>query len=124
MGPNGLAFSPDESKLYITNTGIEKEQAPVMWVFDVQEDGSLSNKTLFHDFSENEGPGCPDGIEVDKDGNIYVSGPVGVYVFAADATLLGTIETGQIISNMRIGGEDDSTLFLTSSMFLYSLPLY
>ena len=120
-GPNGLAFSPDESKLYVANTG--EQQSPAIWAYDVEADGSISHKRLLYDFSHIEGPGGPDGLKVDGKGNVWATGPGGVYVIDEDGIVLGTIKTGQIVSNVAFGGSDGKTLFMTSDMFLYSLPL-
>jgi gluconolactonase len=85
--PNGLAFSPDGRLLYVTDVDADR---PAWWVFDVREDGSLANGRVFADarpFTQDR-PGGPDGLKVDRAGNLFAAGPGGVYVFAPDGALL------------------------------------
>jgi len=119
--PNGIAFSPDEKKLYISNA----DRADAVWMaFDVRPDGSIENgKVLFNAtaFAQTK-PGAPDGMKVDKHGIIFGAGPGGVYVIAPDGTHLGTIDLGAPTGNVA-WGEDGSSLFVTSSRSVYRLKL-
>lgn len=110
--PNGLGFSPDEKTLYVAQSDPKK----AIWMaFPVQEDGTLGKGRLFYDATAEVGkrPGLPDGLSVDKLGNLWASGPGGIYVFSPEGTLLGRILTGERTSNCCFG-EDGSTLFVTA----------
>ncbi len=114
--PNGLCFSPDESLLYINDT-------PKAWikVYDVGSDGSLSNGRMFF---EGVGTGdlehgIPDGMKCDEEGNIWVTGPGGVWVISAGGEHLGTIKVPENTGNLTWGGPDWNWLFVPSSTSLY-----
>lgn len=118
--PNGIAFSPDEKTLYVSNSG-----RPLVWMaYDVQPDGSIANSRVFYDATEWAGkrPGSCDGLKVDQDGNLFATGPGGVWVLAPDGTYLGTILTGQATSNCAFG-DDGSTLYITADMYLLRIRL-
>ena len=113
--PNGIAFSPDEKKLYVSNS--DGPNKAIWMVFDLQPDGSYDNGKVFFDASDwaKAGKkGNPDGMKVDKDGNLWATGPGGLHVFAPDGTHLGTInpDSGDPISNCA-WGDDGSTLYMT-----------
>ena len=115
--PNGLAFSPDEKKLYIASSRPEK-----FWmVYDVEPDGSLKNGKKFFDATSIPGDGVPDGMKVDRSGNIYATGPAGIMVFTAEAKLLGTIELPEIPANLNWGDADGKVLYITARTSLYRL---
>jgi gluconolactonase len=119
--PNGIAFSPDEKKLYVANSG----KPPVWMVYDVKEDGSIANGKVFFDATElrKQGKrGGQDGLKVNKDGNLFATGPGGVLVFAPDGTHLGTIETGQRTANCCFG-DDGKTLYITADHTLCRIKL-
>ncbi|MEI8212241.1 MAG: SMP-30/gluconolactonase/LRE family protein [Planctomycetota bacterium] len=110
--PNGLGFSPDEKTLYVAQSDPKK----ATWTaFPVKEDGTLGSGKLFFDATEEVGkrPGLPDGLSVDTQGNLWASGPGGIYVFNNQGVLLGRINTGERTSNCCFG-EDGSTLFVTA----------
>jgi gluconolactonase len=114
--PNGLCFSPDESLLYINDT-------PKAWikVYDVGSDGSLSNGRMFFEgigTGEIE-KGIPDGMKCDEQGNIWVTGPGGIWVISSDAEHLGTINIPENTGNLTWGGPDWNWLFVPSSTSLY-----
>lgn len=119
--PNGIEFSPDEKTLYVANSSSEQ---PVWMAYDVTEDGNLSNGRVFHDAGEFTGvePGSQDGMVVDAEGNIYATGPGGVWVFSPDGTVLGKIKTNKPTANCTIG-QGGKTLFITASDQLLSIPL-
>ena len=114
--PNGLAFSPDEKTLYVAQS--DPDRAVIM-AYPVQKDGSLGKGRVFHDATADAKTmrGLPDGLRVDKSGNLFATGPGGVRVIAPDGTLLGRIDTGQATANCAFG-EDGSTLFLTADGYL------
>ena len=115
--PNGIAFSPDHKTLYVAQSDPE---AALWKSFPVKEDGTLGEGKLFYDATENfkKGlPGLPDGLKVDSHGNIWATGPGGVYVFAPGGTLLGRISTGEKTANCG-WGNDGRTLYITADMYL------
>jgi gluconolactonase len=119
-GPNGIDFSPDERFLYVTNWDPEKK---VVMRYEVGVDGRLSNGKVFFDMTKAEGEEALDGIEVDEEGHLFVSGPGGIWVLAEDGRHLGTIRTPRLPANFAWGGEDGKSLYLTARSTLYRLPL-
>ena len=115
--PNGLAFSPDESVLYVADT-------PRMHIrrFDVAPDGSLSGGEIFT-LSVGEGAGAPDGLKVDTQGNVYCCGPGGVHVYDPLGSCLGVIQTPAFCANFTWGDDDFLTFYMTSSNHLYRVPV-
>ena len=115
--PNGLAFSPDERTLYVTQSDSLK---PVINAYPVMTDGSLGKGKLFFDgktvpklrYKE-----VPDGIKTDSQGNCWMAGPGGLLIISPAGKLLGRIDTGEVISNCA-WGDDGHTLYIASSMFL------
>jgi gluconolactonase len=117
--PNGIAFSPDEKKLYVADS------ARALWfVFDVKQDGTLSpGRVLFDGTEESKGrPGVADSLKVDAFGNIYAAAPGGLFIIAPDGTLLGRFDLGTATGNCA-WGEDGSTLFITSDTRVYRVRL-
>lgn len=119
--PNGIELSPDEKTLYVANSSGEN---PVWMEYDVTEEGNLANGRIFHDATEFSGidPGSQDGMDVDAEGNIYATGPGGVWIFSADGTVLGKIKTNKPTANCTIG-QGGKTLFITADDQLLSIPL-
>ncbi len=117
--PNGIALSPDEKKLYVTESASDRA---AWFVFDVQADGTIANGRKFFDAASfiKTRKGAPDGLKIDKDGNIFSAGPEGIYVFAPDGTHLGTLETGVPTGNCN-WGEDGSSLFITANTAIYRI---
>jgi gluconolactonase len=115
--PNGLCFSPDESLLYINDT-----PGAHIRVFDVATDGSISNGRMF---AENIGEydlekgGLVDGMKCDEQGNIWVTGPEGVWVFSAEGEHLGVVEIPESVGNVTFGGPDWNWLFVPATTSLY-----
>jgi gluconolactonase len=114
--PNGLAFSPDEKYLYIDDSA-----SKTYWRFDVQPDGSLANKTLLIDMSSSKEAGVPDGMKIDRNGNIYGAGPGGVWVLTPDGKHLGTIRPPENPANLAWGDADGKTLYFTAVTGIYRL---
>jgi gluconolactonase len=111
--PNGIAFSPDEKTLYIANSDPAK---PIWVAFPVKADGTLGQgKTFFDstDWVKEKKKGLPDGMKVDKDGNVFATGPGGLHVFTPDGTHLGTIATGVATANCN-WGDDGSVLYIAA----------
>jgi gluconolactonase len=112
--PNGLAFSPDESVLYIDDSAHKHIRA-----FDVRPDGSLANGRILLDMAS-EDPGVPDGLKVDVRGNVFCTGPGGVWVCRPDGKPLGRIVLPELPANLA-WGEDGSVLYLTARTSVYRL---
>lgn len=119
--PNGIAFSPDEKTLYVAQSD---PNAPIWMAFDVQDDGTISNGRVLLDGTEllKKSKGLPDGLKCDKQGNLFATGPGGVLVISPDGKHLGTISTGEKISNCAFG-DDGKTLYMTSDMYLCRIRL-
>jgi len=112
--PNGLAFSPDESLLYIDDSAQKHIRA-----FNVRPDGALADSRILLDMAS-EDPGVPDGLKVDLAGNVFCTGPGGVWVCRADGALLGRIVLPELPANLA-WGEDGSALFSTARTSVYRL---
>lgn len=118
-GPNGLAFSPDEKSLYLANWD---EKRKVVWRYDVRPDGALANGRLFYDMTSVAGPIALDGLKVDREGNLYVSGPGGLWILSAAGKHLGTVRLPELAANFA-WGDDGRTLYLTARTGLYRMRL-
>ena len=112
--PNGIELSPDEKTLYIANSDFA---APVWKSFPIQADGTLGKGKLFVDGSkwvQEKRPGLPDGMKVDTAGNLWATGPGGVWVFSPKGEVLGNIDTGTNTANCAFG-DDGSTLYIAAN---------
>ncbi len=118
-GPNGIAFSPDEKYLYVGNWDPEKK---IIMRYEVGADATLSNGKLFFDMTRAHGDDAIDGVKVDTQGNLYVSGPGGLWIISAEAKHLGTIIAPKHPHNLA-WGDDGKTLYLTAQGSLYRMPL-
>ena len=119
--PNGIAFSPDEKTLYVSD--VDPKRAA--WLaYDVKEDGTVTNGRVFFDATRwRKDPFFgPDGMKIDRYGNLFGARPGGISVFAPDGTHLGSIETGAPTSNMA-WGDDGSTLYVTGGSSIYRIQL-
>ena len=123
-GPNGIAFSPDEKYLYVTNWDIRDiHHTKTLWRYDVQQDGTLKNGKIFFDWNLTEDDEALDGMKVDKEGNLFVSAPGGVWILSSEGKLLGKITTPERAANMAWGGEDGKTLYMTAHSSLYKMRI-
>jgi gluconolactonase len=118
-GPNGIAFSLDEKYLYVGNWDPEKK---IVMRYEVAADASLSNGKVFFDMTAAAGEDAIDGIKVDRQGNLYVSGPGGLWIISPDGKHLGTIIPPKHPHNMA-WGDDGRTLYMTARDGLYRMPL-
>ena len=114
--PNGIAFSLDEKTLYVANS----DSAKAVWMaFEVKADGTLGDGRVFHDATKWMGkkPGSPDGMKIDAKGNLFATGPGGVWIFTPDGTHLGNIDPGVPTANCAFG-EDGSVLYLAANNWI------
>ena len=115
--PNGLAFSPDGKRFYVDDS--EKRN---IWVYDVTAHGTLGKGRIFGEEPGGEDEGVPDGIKVDQNGNIFVTGPKGIWVWDPQGHHLGTIVVPEQPANLTWGDKDHSTLYITATTSVYRLP--
>jgi gluconolactonase len=120
IGPNGIAFSPDEKYLYVGDWDPKKK---IVMRYEVAPNGTLKNGTIFYDMTSADGEDAIDGIKVDQQGNLYVSGPGGLWILSPDSKHLGTIKTSMHPHNFAWGDEDGKTLYLCARSGLYRMKL-
>jgi len=118
MQPNGLAFSPDGKHFYV-----DDDDKRNIHVYDVAPDGSLTNGRIFGEELGGKHEGVPDGIKVDKDGNLFVTGPKGIWVWDAKGNHLGTIAMPEQPANLTWGDKDYKTLYVTATTSVYRLKM-
>ena len=117
--PNGIAFSPDERTLYVANSDAENK---VWMAYVVRDDGTLGTGRVFFDINDQNETGAADGLKVDVDGNLFATGPGGVWIFDANGKHLGTIKPDEVPANVA-WGDDGSTLYMTARTGLYRIRL-
>ncbi len=111
-----MAFSPDGKHFYV-----DDDETRDIRVFDVAPDGTLSNGRVFGKEPGGKGEGVPDGIKVDKSGNLFVTGPKGIWVWDANGNHLGTIVMPEQPANLTWGDKDYRTLYITATTSVYRL---
>jgi gluconolactonase len=117
--PNGIAFSPDEQSLYVANSDENKK----IWMrYDVAQDGTVSNGIVFADVTGRTDPGLPDGMKVDSEGNVYATGPRGIWIFSPEGNHLGIIQPSETPANCN-WGDDGRTLYITAQTSPYRIRL-
>ena len=116
--PNGIALSPDEATLYVANSDPEQK---VWMAYDLGAEG-VTNPRVFFDVNDQTAEGAADGLKVDDAGNLFATGPGGVWVIAPDGTHLGTIMPDEVPANVA-WGDDGSTLYMTARTGLYRIRL-
>jgi gluconolactonase len=119
-GPNGLAFSPDERYLYVDNWD---EKRKIIMRYEVNSDGALANGKLFFDMTSAPGEDALDGLKIDQKGNLYVSGPSGLWIISPEGKHLGTIVGPEHPRNFAWGDDDGKTLYLCARTGLYRIRL-
>ena len=131
--PNGLAFSPDEKFLYVSNSDAKRK----IWMrYDVEADGSIRNGKVFYDVTAQNEDGLPDGMKVDTHGNVYATGPGGIWVISPEGKHLGTIKPPETPANLHWGknpstvdqapmgsGEYATALYITARTGIYRISL-
>lgn len=118
--PNGIAFTPDEKYLYLGNSSSKRR----LWMrFEVQPDGSLANGKVFVEATSSPEEGVPDGMKVDKKGNIYAAGPGGLWLMSPQGKHIGTIVLPSAPSNCNWGDKDGKTLYITTGIGVYRVRL-
>jgi gluconolactonase len=117
--PNGIAFSPDERYLYVSNSGPRK-----VWMrYTVNADGTLADGKLLFDATSDTRPGAPGGVKVDQKGNIYSAGPGGVWIFSPEGKHLGTLDIPEPVGDIAWGSADHKTLYVAASSSIYCIQL-
>ena len=119
-GPNGLAFSPDEKYFYVDDWDTSKK---IIMRYEVNADGTLSNGKMFFDMTAAEGEDALDGLKVDQKGNVYASGPGGLWIISPEGKHLGTIVGPEHPHNFAWGDDDGKTLYLCAQTGLYRFRL-
>jgi len=119
--PNGIAFFPGEKKIIVANSDPDKA---VWYTFDLSESDSITHASIFYNATENAKTekGSPDGLKVDGAGNVFATGPGGVWIFDRQATLLGKIKITEATANVAFSG-DGKTLYITADMYLLRVKL-
>lgn len=117
--PNGLAFSPDERTLYVSDTSASHSSSGRHWIraYEVTDDGLCENGRVFVDISS----GLPDGLRVDDVGRVWTSSRDGVLVFGSDGVLLDSVPVPEVVSNLAFGGADGHDLYITGTTSLYRI---
>jgi gluconolactonase len=108
--PNGIALSPNEKILYVDDTDRMEVRR-----FEIRDDGSLGDGSIFAKLDPSIGPGWPDGLKTDYIGNVYVTGPGGIWVFNSDGSLLGILRLPETTTNLNWGGPSLSDLYITTA---------
>jgi gluconolactonase len=112
--PNGIAFFPGEKKLLVANSDFQK---PNWYIFDVDGDKLSNGKIFYHAVSEKGMKGLPDGFKIDKQGNVFATGPGGVHIFNKEGKLLGRLRLDEATSNCSLSA-DQKTLYITNDMYV------
>jgi gluconolactonase len=116
LRPNGIALSPDESILYVNDT---KKQEII--AFSIGAGGTTQRTGVFAKVDSSYGPGVVDGMKVDIEGNVYVTGPGGMWAFSPDGSPLAVLYIPEKVGNFCFGGKDSKTLYITASTSVYTL---
>ena len=117
--PNGIAFSPGEHYLYVDNS----EPQRLYMRYEVKPDETLGPGKVFYDLASTPGENAPDGMKVDQKGNVYATGPGGIWIFSPEGKHLGTVKIPEIASNCAWGDPEGKTLYITASTGLYRIHL-
>lgn len=119
--PNGIIVMPDQSKIIVANSDPQKA---IWYEFELTDTNSVTNARIFYDATPNltSDRGLPDGLKVDRNGNIFASGPGGIWIFNASGSVLGKIRLTELASNCALS-EDEKTLYITADSYLVRVKL-
>ena len=117
-GPNGIALAPGEKYLYVDDSAKK-----LIMRFDVQTNDNVANGKTFIDMNSDQAPGVPDGMKIDQKGNVYCTGPGGVWILSPEGKHLGTVKLPEIPANLAFGNSDGKTLYLTARTGLYRIQM-
>jgi gluconolactonase len=119
--PNGIALFPDEKTLIVANSD---EKKPIWYTFELQDNGTVTNAKIFYDATEvsKTDKGLSDGLKIDKQGNVFATGPGGVWIFNREGKVLGKIKIPELTSNCALT-PDEKTLFITADMYVLRVRL-
>jgi gluconolactonase len=120
VGPNGIAFSPDEKYLYVDDWDPKRK---IVMRYEVRADGTLANGQVFFDMGNAPGEEALDGMKVDQRGNLFVSGPGGVWILAPSGKHLGTLHVAELPANFAWGDDDGRTVYMCARTSLYRVRL-
>jgi gluconolactonase len=118
--PNGIALTPDEKTLIIANSD---EQKKVWYAYDLGPKDTLMNGRILFDATKEKEQGLPDGFRIDKQGNIYATGPGGIWIFNKNAKLLGKIKINGVPTSNCVLTPDEKTLFITANMYVLRVKM-
>jgi gluconolactonase len=116
--PNGIALSPDEKYLYVNDT-----TKKIIVRYEVQPNDGVANGKVITDMTSDPAPGAPDGMKVDRKGNIYCTGPGGFWIMSPQGKHIATVRVKELVANMNWGDADGKTLYLTARTSLYRIRL-
>ena len=117
--PNGIGLSPDERTLYVANSDGNQK---VWFAYDVLDDGTLGPGRVFFDVNAERAPGAADGMTIDRNGNLFATGPGGIWVISPEGRHLGSIQPDEVPANAA-WGDDGNTLYMTARTGLYRIRL-
>lgn len=117
--PNGIALTRDEQSLIVANSDDKKK---IWYMYDFGKDDSLINPRIFYDATSDSAKGAPDGFKIDRNGNVFATGPGGVWIFNSEGVPLGRIKFTELTSNVALSG-DEKTLFITADMYVLRVKM-
>lgn len=117
--PNGIAITRDELSLIVANSDDKKK---IWYAYDFGPNDSLINPRIFYDATSDSAKGGPDGLKIDRNGNVFATGPGGVWIFNSEGVVLGRIKFPEHTSNVALSG-DERTLFITADMYVLRVKM-
>ena len=117
--PNGIAVTRDDLSLIVANSDEKKK---IWYMYDFGPNDSLINPIIFYDATSDTAKGAPDGLKIDRYGNVFATGPGGVWIFNREGLPLGRIKFSEFCSNVALSG-DEKTLFITADMYVLRVKM-